>query len=108
MASVCTWLIWVSQRGGHYKGGQVIHPYVTEAYRPPELSDRPQISPAVDAWSLGCSIFESATGECLFKPEAGFRVRDRVRRFTGIARDGGCVDLKLYLTFCLKTKADSI
>ena len=39
--------------------------YVTEDYRPPELFGavhRTLLTPAVDAWSFGCTLFEAATG----------------------------------------------
>ncbi|EGT58090.1 hypothetical protein CAEBREN_18874 [Caenorhabditis brenneri] len=35
-------------------------------YRAPEAFLRNQFGPPIDIWSLGCTLFELATGECLF------------------------------------------
>lgn len=40
----------------------------TREYCPPEMLVGNELTPAVDLWALGCSVFEWLTGDCLFKP----------------------------------------
>lgn len=50
-------------------GVKIAEAYCAEMYRPPELwtatISRSSLSVAVDAWSLGCSIYEAVTGNWL-------------------------------------------
>ena len=42
----------------------------TREYTPPEVLLGAPLTPAIDHWSLGCTVFEMLTGELLFNPRA--------------------------------------
>ena len=42
----------------------------TREYTPPEVLLGAPLAPAIDHWSLGCTVFEMLTGELLFNPRA--------------------------------------
>ena len=42
----------------------------TREYTPPEVLLGAPLTPALDHWSLGCTVFEMLTGELLFNPRA--------------------------------------
>ena len=62
----------------------------TREYMAPELIIGSPLSPAVDLWSLGCTVFQMLTGRRLFSPR-----KAAAKKYREFSRDDDAIDLPL-------------